>query len=168
MQAAIGKGVGSALTAGVVGYMLARQAGSLTIPITLASALSGFLFYARVWIQGYYFDKRYRPSPDQTGRVALVTGGTIGGLGFAAAKILADMNAVVIVTVRSDKKGKEAVAKLGKNASYIVCDFASTASIQAAAAKLGSLERLDLLVLNAGIGGSKEDPGKVFRAPCIF
>ncbi len=161
MQAALAKGVASAMAAGAAGYLT-----SASIPVTVGAAISGFLMYARVWIQGYYFDSRYWPSPDLSGRVALVTGGTMGGLGFAAASILAKMGATVIVTVRTDAKGKAAVAALGESAQYILCDFTSTASIHAAAAQLGSMGvgRLDMLVLNAGIGGDKTAPARTWMA----
>ena len=50
-----------------------------------------------------------RHTEDLTGRTAVVTGGTVGGLGFAAAELLAQMGATVILTCRSEAKAAEAV-----------------------------------------------------------
>ena len=165
MQKFFAKAAASALAAGAAGYSVPASS-SLKAPFAIISALCGLLLYARVWIQGYWFDRRYWRKVDLSGRVALVTGGTVGGLGFAAASILAQMSAIVIVTVRSKAKGEAAVAALGEGASYILCDFTSTASIKAAAAELSSMgvRRLDLLVLNAGISGDKNAPGNVWMA----
>ena len=66
------------------------------------------------------------------------------------------MGATVVLTVRSEAKGAEAVAALGGNgrASFVVVDFLSAASIRAGAATvLKRHPRLDVLVLNAGVGG---------------
>ena len=54
------KGVACAVGAGLLAY---RAGGQLSlayfvhIAVTTLSSLGGFLFYARVWIQGYYLDK---------------------------------------------------------------------------------------------------------------
>ena len=99
------------------------------------------MYYARVWIQGYYFDAHYTPTADLSARVAVVTGGTVGGLGFAAAELLAQMGATTIVTCRSEAKGKAAVAALKQSAghdrvSYVLCDFMSCASCNTAAREI--------------------------------
>lgn len=129
----------------------------------MLAGLGGFIFYARAWIQGYYFDRPYRSTADLRGRVAVVTGGTVGGLGFAGAGLLAEMGATVILTVRTDAKGKEALERLKHTAghdrlSYVLVDFRSLASVAAGAkAILDKVDRLDFLVLNAGVGAGKPD-----------
>ena len=95
--------------------------------------------YARCWVQGYLFDRRYLGSAKLAGRIAVVTGGTEGGLGYAGAEILARMGASVVLTVRSDAKGKAAVARLKRaaghdRACYEIVDFRSEASVRSGAA----------------------------------
>ena len=125
------------------------------------AALGGFggmLWFARAQIQGgHAFDRRYRKAADLRGKTVLITGATVGGLGHEAAKMLAAMGATIVVTVRSKEKGEAAVAALGARASFVVLDFLSAASIRAGAAELkAKLQRLDVLVLNAGVGGLAE------------
>ena len=120
------------------------------------ASICGLLCYLRMLTQGgHLIDRRYRKRADLSGRVCLVTGATPGGLGHEAAKILAKMGATLVLTVRSEAKGVEAVAALGGGkASYVVVDFLSAASIRAGAATvLKRHPRLDILVLNAGVGG---------------
>lgn len=130
----------------------------LAAPAATLGALAGLLGYARAWIQGYYLDRQCRASADLRGRVAVVTGGTVGGLGFAAAEILGRMGATVVLTVRSQSKGEEATRRLKlavghDRVSFVLVDFASKGSVRkGAAAFLKEHERLDFLVLNAGIG----------------
>lgn len=157
MGFAVIKATASAVAGGYSAKLAARIiAPERLLPHYISGALGGtiaLLYYARVWIQGYYFDRRYRKDADLSGRVVVVTGGTVGGLGFAGAQILASLGASVVVTVRSDVKGTEAISKLGANASYVLCDFSKLASIrQAAEHILSKHSRLDMLVLNAGVG----------------
>lgn len=156
MLAAVTKGVGIAALAGAAAFWSAPAA--LAAPAATVSFFGAFIYYARVWIQGYYFDARYTAcAPDLSAAVALVTGGTIGGLGYASAEILAGLGATVVITVRSRPKGEAAVARLKRSAghervSYVIVDFTSCASIDAGAKALESeLDRLDYLVLNAGV-----------------
>ena len=156
----LAKGLGSAVAAG---YATSWAAAHLSLPplasggLTAAASASALVYYARVWIQGYYFDAHYIPTADLSARVAVVTGGTVGGLGFAAAELLAQMGATTIVTCRSEAKGKAAVAALKQSAghdrvSYVLCDFMSCASCNAAAREiLKAAPQIDMLILNAGI-----------------
>lgn len=92
----------------------------------------------------------------------VVTGGTVGGLGFAAAQILGQMGATVILTVRNAAKGDEAVTELKRiighdRVSYTIIDFLSKKSVRKGAASIvAAHSRLDMLVLNAGVGSGPE------------
>jgi hypothetical protein len=154
----------SYMAAGAGGYVAHYVCSLIALPLVIhvcvvgLASFFGLLCFARVWIQGYYFDSRYNKSVDLTGRVALVTGGTHGGLGFEAAKILAKLGASVIVTVRTEAKGVDAVSKIKlacahDRITFQCIDFASAASVtKGAAAIISSITRLDMLVLNAGVG----------------
>lgn len=161
MTTALVKGLGVAMAGGVGGALLSQSlklSMAATASTVLLTSVGCFLYYARVWIQGYYFDKRCRIQAELNGRVAIVTGGTVGGLGFAAAEILHGMGATVVLTVRSAAKGEEAVKRLGggERVSYELVDFLSAASVaQGAAAIEARVGRLDFLVLNAGVGSGK-------------
>lgn len=91
--------------------------------------------------------------PDQTGRVAVVTGAN-SGIGFKAARHLAEKGATVVMACRNIEKARIARAKLPADAkiSVVALDLSSQASVKHAAAEiLASFPRLDLLLNNAGI-----------------
>ena len=94
--------------------------------------------------------------PDLCGRRALVTGAT-GGLGLAEAEALARKGAEVILGVRNVPKGEKAARRIrdaapGATVWVREVDLASLASIQRFAQGLsGEIDRLDLLVNNAGV-----------------
>lgn len=93
--------------------------------------------------------------PDQTGRLAVVTG--TGGLGFETARKLAARGAALVLAGRSEAKGQAAIAELralAPNASlaFEPLDLASLDSIAAFAQRFAQThDRLDLLVNNAGV-----------------
>jgi NAD(P)-dependent dehydrogenase (short-subunit alcohol dehydrogenase family) len=93
--------------------------------------------------------------PRQDGRFALVTG--TGGLGFAAAAMLARAGAEVVIAGRNAAKGAEAVAGItaiapAAEVRFEPLDLASMASVADLAAKLeGGGRALDLLICNAGV-----------------
>lgn len=99
--------------------------------------------------------------PDQSGRVAVVTGAN-GGLGFEVARELARTDAQVVMACRDMEKAK--VARLAildqiPSASLELqeLDLASLGSVRAAAAGiLAARPRVDLLVNNAGVMGIPE------------
>ncbi len=94
-----------------------------------------------------------RDVPDQTGRVAVVTGANTG-LGFETAQVLAERGASVVLAVRDVEKGKQAAARFGAGADVTVqeLDLASLESVRAAAAELHTtLPKIDLLINNAGV-----------------
>ncbi|MQA15837.1 MAG: SDR family NAD(P)-dependent oxidoreductase [Pseudonocardiaceae bacterium] len=94
--------------------------------------------------------------PDQTGRVAVVTGAN-GGIGLEVARELARKGAYVVMAVRNLDKAESArrtiLAELPDAALEIVAlDLGSLASVhEAASAVLAARSRLHLLVNNAGV-----------------
>ncbi|MEU1729161.1 oxidoreductase [Nonomuraea sp. NPDC005692] len=92
--------------------------------------------------------------PDQTGRVAVVTGAS-SGLGLATTRALARKGARVILAVRDEAKGRRAVAELGGPGSALDVhrlDLTDPGSVRAFAERLhADLGRLDMLVNNAGL-----------------
>jgi NAD(P)-dependent dehydrogenase (short-subunit alcohol dehydrogenase family) len=94
--------------------------------------------------------------PDQTGRVAVITGANTG-LGYETAMALAAHGAHVVLAVRNLDKGKEAADLIAKrNADATVTlqelDLTSLDSIRAAADQLHAAhDRIDLLINNAGV-----------------
>ncbi|MEO0926192.1 MAG: SDR family NAD(P)-dependent oxidoreductase [Cyanobacteria bacterium J06643_13] len=85
-------------------------------------------------------------------KVALVTGGN-RGIGLAIAQGLIKANVRVIIGSRSLEKGQAAVEKLDSPlASAVEIDIADDESIEQAFNELsGKIERLDVLINNAGI-----------------
>ena len=94
--------------------------------------------------------------PDQTGRVAIVTGSNTG-LGYETALVLADRGARVVLAVRDTEKGKAAAARIvgaSPRADVTVqpLDLGSLQSIRTAAEELkAAYPRIDLLINNAGV-----------------
>ena len=94
--------------------------------------------------------------PDQTGRVAVVTGANTG-LGYETASALADHGARVVLAVRNLDKGKDAAARITVKSPHAdvalqELDLTSLESIRAAAEQLRSdHDRIDLLINNAGV-----------------
>jgi len=89
--------------------------------------------------------------PDQTGRVAVVTGANTG-LGFETARMLAEHGATVVLAVRDVEKGKQAAARMGGDATVQALDLTSLDAVRAAAADLRAAHpRIDLLINNAGV-----------------
>ena len=94
--------------------------------------------------------------PDQTGRVAVVTGANTG-LGFETAKALAARGARVVLAVRNLDKGKAAAADItaatpDAEVTLQELDLGSLASVRSAAEALrGTHDRIDLLINNAGL-----------------
>ncbi len=90
--------------------------------------------------------------PDQSGRVAVVTGAN-SGLGLVTARELARKGAKVILAVRTTQKGETAAAEIraavpAADVEVRPLDLGSLESIRAFAA---TVDALDLLVNNAGV-----------------
>lgn len=94
--------------------------------------------------------------PDQTGRVAVITGANTG-LGYETALALAEHGARVVLAVRNLDKGKDAAERItAKSPQADIAlqelDLTSLESIRAAAEQLRSrYDGIDLLINNAGV-----------------
>jgi protochlorophyllide reductase len=97
--------------------------------------------------------------PDQSGRLALITGAN-SGLGLETARALAARGATVVLACRSLAKAEQARQELLTTApstgplDLLHLDLADLASVAAAAATMAErYGRLDLLINNAGVMG---------------
>jgi NAD(P)-dependent dehydrogenase (short-subunit alcohol dehydrogenase family) len=94
--------------------------------------------------------------PDQSGRIAIVTGAN-SGLGYDTAAVLAAKGAHVVLAVRNLDKGNEAVDRIKKASPNAVValqelDLTSLDSVRKAADALRAAHpRIDLLINNAGV-----------------
>ena len=94
--------------------------------------------------------------PDQSGRVAIVTGAN-SGLGYDTAAVLAAKGAHVVLAVRNLDKGNEAADRIKKASPNAVValqelDLTSLDSVRKAADALRAAHpRIDLLINNAGV-----------------
>ncbi len=96
-------------------------------------------------------------APDQTGKVAIVTGAT-GGLGFEVALGLARLGATTVLAGRDAKKGALAVARIlmmlpDAAVRFESLDLAGLASVASFAARTEAAHGgiVDILVNNAGV-----------------
>ncbi len=103
----------------------------------------GSLFFGRRWTEA--------DVPDQTGKIAIVTGANTG-LGFETARVLAARGARVVIAVRDTAKGAAAAAKIPGDVTVQKLDLGSLASIREAAGQLrDEFDKIDLLINNAGV-----------------
>jgi gluconate 5-dehydrogenase len=91
---------------------------------------------------------------DLKGRVAVITGGSIG-LGRQVAQGLAEMGADVVLCARKRERCEQAAHELGElgvRALPLACDVTDPEQVQAVVDEtLSTFKRLDILVNNAGI-----------------
>ncbi|AKS30686.1 SDR family NAD(P)-dependent oxidoreductase [Mycolicibacterium goodii] len=94
--------------------------------------------------------------PDQSGRVAIVTGSNTG-LGYETARVLATKGAHVVIAVRNLDKGRDAVDRITASTPKAdlklqQLDVGSLDSVRTAADELNNAyPRIDLLINNAGV-----------------
>src|SRR6201996_8686519 len=94
--------------------------------------------------------------PDQTGRVAVITGANTG-LGYETALALAAHGAHVVLAVRNLDKGKDAISRIAAQSPQAdvalqELDLTSLESVRTAARQLrADHERIDLLINTAGV-----------------
>lgn len=93
------------------------------------------------------------------GKTVLVTAAAGTGIGFAAAKRCAEEGAEVMVSDRHEQRLAQAAEQLeevlGHRAASVPCDVTDEVQVQRMVdTAVGELGRLDVLVNNAGLGGS--------------
>src|ERR1700733_332726 len=93
--------------------------------------------------------------PFHAGRLAVITGAN-SGIGWSTALELARAGYEVVLTARTESKGKDAVDRIkaeipSAKARFELLDLASLKSVRAFAGKIGNQARVDLLVNNAGV-----------------
>ena len=94
--------------------------------------------------------------PDQTGRIAVITGAN-SGIGYHTAEELARKGATVVLACRSQARGEEAVERLHRalpraNAALMLLDLGNLDSVHAFVETFAAHhDRLDLLINNAGV-----------------
>jgi NAD(P)-dependent dehydrogenase (short-subunit alcohol dehydrogenase family) len=92
--------------------------------------------------------------PSQEGKLAIVTGAN-SGIGWYTALELARSGAEVVLSARTEEKGRDAVGRIVQQlpearVRFEILDLASLASVRGFASRMGSA-RIDLLVNNAGV-----------------
>jgi NAD(P)-dependent dehydrogenase (short-subunit alcohol dehydrogenase family) len=94
-----------------------------------------------------------------TGKIALVTGSNTG-IGYISVRELARKGAHVIATTRSMAKGEDAMKRLDKELAgvssrgrveYLQLDLASFKNVVQFSQQVKNYEKLDILILNAGV-----------------
>ncbi len=99
--------------------------------------------------------------PDQSGRVAIVTGAN-GGLGLETARALAAAGADIVMAARNQERAAEAMKRIratvpNAKLTLVELDLGSLDSVQKAAGEiLSAHETIDLLINNAGVMGIPE------------
>jgi NAD(P)-dependent dehydrogenase (short-subunit alcohol dehydrogenase family) len=97
---------------------------------------------------------RRTEATDLTGRTIFITGST-AGVGAAAAERLAERGARVVLHGRDEARARKVLERIGAGAGtadFLAADLASLAAVRGLAeAVLHRTERLDALVLNAGL-----------------
>lgn len=86
-----------------------------------------------------------------SGKTAIITGAN-SGIGFFAAKALAEAGAEVILACRSQQKGEAAAAEIGGKARFELLDLADFDSIARFSSRVRTqIGQLDILLNNAGV-----------------
>ncbi len=116
--------------------------------------------FVTTFLYSQFFGTPHYPTHDFSGKTIIVTGSNTG-LGLEAARHFARLNCEkLILAVRTASKGEQAkesiLASTQRTSDCIEVwplDLSSTASVKAFASKAQSIERIDVLLENAGIMG---------------
>jgi NAD(P)-dependent dehydrogenase (short-subunit alcohol dehydrogenase family) len=105
-----------------------------------------------------------REVPDQSGKTVFITGANTG-IGFHAARVLAENGARVLLGCRSNERAEEAMATIKETApqadlAFIPLDLGDLKSIDSAVNEVAKEPALDLLINNAGIMGVPKENTK--------
>lgn len=97
--------------------------------------------------------------PDQAGRTIVVTGPTIGGIGFHTALELARRGAHVVLAGRTPSKVGDAVERIRSEVpaaalTSLTVDLSDLASVRRAGGEASAYGPIDVLVNNAGVMGT--------------
>ncbi|KAG8470066.1 hypothetical protein KFE25_008487 [Diacronema lutheri] len=110
------------------------------------------------WARAYLFPNFSLSSvPPMHGKVAVVTGPTLNGIGHISARELARAGAHVVLAGRSAPKGHETIAAIraeipSASLEFLQLDLSSLSAVREAAAELLRRHReLHVLMLNAGV-----------------
>ena len=91
---------------------------------------------------------------DLSGKVAIVTGGTMG-IGLGCSRRLAEAGAALVIAARGVKKGEEVTKELvdsGYKVAFVKCDVSQKAEVvNLVENTVKTFGRLDIMVNNAGI-----------------
>jgi NAD(P)-dependent dehydrogenase (short-subunit alcohol dehydrogenase family) len=98
--------------------------------------------------------------PRQDGKTIIVTGAS-AGLGYFASEQLAAAGATVVMAARNEARGRAAMEAVrttvpGADVRFQLLDLANLDSVRQAAEDLAGLGRIDALLANAGVIGSRE------------
>ncbi len=99
---------------------------------------------------GYKLRERsFSPIPRMDGQTVVVTGAT-SGLGLAASKEFVRLGADLVIVGRNPEKLARTQSLLGSNVTTAQADLSSLDDVRSLASELLELERIDVLVNNAG------------------
>jgi NAD(P)-dependent dehydrogenase (short-subunit alcohol dehydrogenase family) len=98
------------------------------------------------------------------GKAVVVLGAT-SGIGAAAAELLVEEGADVVLAARREREGQALAERLGSSARFVACDVRDESEIEALIATArGRLGRIDALVNCAGDAGARGGVASLTRA----